>query len=73
MAAEWMSDLKEGFCPAVGYYNKEACCWFNNEVSLHTLPPPPPQLHVHVCVCVCVCVYVCVCVCVDEVKCFTPW
>lgn len=33
VAAEWMSDLKEGFCPSIGYYNKEACCWFNNEVS----------------------------------------
>ncbi len=35
VAAEWMSDLKEGFCPNAGYYNKEACCWFNNEVRTY--------------------------------------
>ena len=32
VAAEWMADLKEGFCPHSGYYNKESCCWFSNQV-----------------------------------------
>ena len=31
VAAEWMSDLKEGWCPAAGYYNREACCWLSND------------------------------------------
>ena len=32
VSAEWMTDLKEGFCPQYGYYNKESCCWFSNQV-----------------------------------------
>ena len=36
VSAEWMSDLKEGFCPDAGYYSEEACCWFNNEVEPKT-------------------------------------
>ena len=31
VAAEWMSDLKEGWCPNAGYYNREACCWLSND------------------------------------------
>ena len=35
VAAEWMSDMKAGYCPTAGYYNKEACCWYNNEVIIY--------------------------------------
>lgn len=34
VATEWMSDLKEGWCPSAGYYNRESCCWINNETNL---------------------------------------
>ena len=34
VAAEWMADLKEGWCPAAGYYNREACCWVSNETII---------------------------------------
>ena len=35
VATEWMSDLKEGWCPSAGYYNRESCCWINNETNLN--------------------------------------
>lgn len=37
VATEWMSDLKEGWCPSAGYYNRESCCWINNDTNLNMI------------------------------------
>ena len=53
VAAVYMSDMKEGYCDDRGYYNKEACCWFYNQVfPLSPHPPhPPPPLSLPLCKC----------------------
>ena len=33
VAAVWMSDLKEGVCPANVYYDRAACCWLSNQTK----------------------------------------
>jgi chloride channel 3/4/5 len=37
VATEWFSDLKEGWCPSAGYYNRESCCWINNDTNLNQI------------------------------------
>jgi chloride channel 3/4/5 len=34
IGAGWMKDLKDGFCPAAFYLNREQCCWSSNDTEL---------------------------------------
>ena len=43
VAAEWMADLKEGWCTSGGYYNREACCWVSNETIVDINSDHCPQ------------------------------
>lgn len=33
IAADWMTDLKEGICLSALWYNHEQCCWGSNETT----------------------------------------
>ena len=33
IAADWMTDLKEGICLSALLYNHEQCCWGSNETT----------------------------------------
>jgi len=41
IGADWMSDIKEGFCTNQFWFNKEACCWTSS--SKFGLESPCPQ------------------------------
>ena len=34
IAAQWMSDLKEGVCSSVFYYDRSSCCWLSNDTTV---------------------------------------
>lgn len=33
IAADWMTDLKEGICLSALWFNHEQCCWGSNETT----------------------------------------
>ena len=41
IGADWMSDIKEGFCTDQFWFNKEACCWTSS--SKFGLETPCPK------------------------------
>ena len=41
IGADWMSDIKEGFCTSQFWFNKEACCWTSS--SKFGLESPCPH------------------------------
>ena len=33
IGASWMTDLKFGICPQAFWFNREQCCWSNDEIT----------------------------------------